>query len=145
MHSNYSSYSGGTGWNKDEHAKPGYVYLIINIWRRKVKIGLSNDPNRRIGELRSVYGAWLFIFLTFKTVNMARLETLAHNKFRPSNAPEPSGMNGYTEWFWLNPIRLIAMVVFLWFKAEQIKFVEKHRTVLNFLGNLLQFVRNKLR
>ena len=137
MHGNYSSYSGGRGWGNEQHAKPGYVYLIINIWRRKVKIGLSNDPDRRIGELRSVYGAWIFIFMRFETVNMAKLETLAHNKFRPSNAPEPSDMNGYTEWFWLNPIRLIGMVVFLWFKAEQIKFTEKHR-------NLLQFFRIKL-
>lgn len=106
-----------------KHTKPGYVYLILNLfrWPLKVKIGLSNNPDRRIKELRSVYGWWLFCFIAVETVNMAKLESLAHNRFRQYKSPEPSHKNGYTEWYLVNPLRLFKMVRFLKSKARQLK------------------------
>lgn len=116
------------GWVSAQHEAPGDIYLIINIWRRKVKLGLSNNPERRIKELRTVYGSHLFIFWTVKTINMAQLEDLAHRHFHPYNAPEPEHLNGHSEWFWLNPVRLIKMMWFLWTEANKQKIHQKLKT-----------------
>jgi hypothetical protein len=48
---------------------------------------------------------------------MSRLEKSAHRKFKQYNEHEAYG-SGRTEWFRINPIRLIRMIAFLFFKAK---------------------------
>lgn len=108
----------------DKHSEPGNVYIIIGLLSRfkvKAKIGLSRSPKRRLRELRDDYGAYLFPVFIITTNNMNRLEKSVHHKFKSYRSPELFG-TGRTEWFEINPIRLVKIITFMFFKEKFFRY-----------------------
>lgn len=56
---------------------PGYIYIVYSIGR--YKIGLSTNPQRRIGEIQSPYPVELICII--QTDDMLSLERQLHNQF----------------------------------------------------------------
>lgn len=104
-----------------EHAEPGEVYIMLGLlrgFRLKAKIGLSRNHRRRLSYLKDDFGKFIFPVFVISTSNMIRLEQAAHHRFRVYNEHEERG-SGRTEWFRINPIRLLKMIWFLYMKEKQ--------------------------
>lgn len=104
----------------EKHAEPGEVYLMLGLlrgFRVWAKIGLSRNHKQRLEYLKNDFGQFIIPVFVVSTNNMARLEKSAHIKFKAYNEHELYG-SGRTEWFRINPIRLIKMIWFLYFKEK---------------------------
>lgn len=123
-----------------EHAKPGEVYIILGLlrgFRLRAKIGLSRNHKQRLAYLKDDFGKFIFPVFVISTNNMIRLEQVAHHHFRAYNEHEARG-SGRTEWFCINPIRLIKMIWFLYVKEKQFVFGDRIESFKN------NFCRNRL-
>jgi hypothetical protein len=136
-------FGGKSRWSAgydEKHAEPGEVYLMLGLlrgFRVRVKIGLSRNHKRRLAYLKDDFGKFIFPVFVISTNNMIRLEQAAHRRFESYREHEERG-SGRTEWFRINPIRLLKMILFLYMKEKQ--FVcENH---LESLKN--KFCRNRL-
>lgn len=47
-----------------------------------VKVGVSNDPDKRLVSLRSTHDHLLKIFIVFKTKNAVKIEAAVKNEFK---------------------------------------------------------------
>lgn len=119
-----------------EHAEPGEVYIMLGLlrgFRLRAKIGLSRNHKQRLAYLKDDFGKFIFPVFVISTNNTIRLEQAAHHHFRDYNEHEAFG-SGRTEWFRINPIRLLKMIWFLYIK-------EKHFAC----GDRIESFRNKFR
>lgn len=125
---------------REKHAEPGEVYLMLGLlrgFRVRAKIGLSRNHRRRLAYLRDDFGRFVFPVFVISSSNMIRLEQAAHHRFKAYNEHEDRG-SGRTEWFRINPIRLLKMIWFLYMKEKQFTCSDK---LESFKSN---FCRNRL-
>lgn len=123
-----------------EHAEPGEVYIMLGLlrgFRLTAKIGLSRNHKRRLAYLKDDFGKFIFPVFVISTNNMIRLEQAAHHRFRAYNEHEERG-SGRTEWFRINPIRLIKMIWFLYMKEKHFQYGDRLESFKN------NFRRNRL-
>lgn len=73
----------------------GYVYWIQDTDKNLIKIGCSNNPERRLRELRNEYGAQLDIIDTIESNHMYLHEHMAHQLYASRRV--------HGEWFNLQP------------------------------------------
>lgn len=114
-------------------SQPGNVYLMLGIlrgFRVKAKIGLSRKRERRLQEVRKDHGRFIFIVFVISTSNMIRLEQAAHRHFKAYKEPEIEG-TGRTEFFRINPIRLIKMIWFLFMKEKSFQCFDRLKSFKN--------------
>lgn len=79
--------------------KQGYVYFIQDPDTKEIKIGLSNNPKRRLAELQKHdKGKNLKIIKQIYSNDMYKLEKYYHDKFKEYRLPPRKG-DGGTEWF----------------------------------------------
>ncbi len=83
----------------------GYIYILDDAGSGAQKIGLSVDPKRRLGEIKSPSGAKPKIVCTIPTYNMKALEVSMHATYASQNLPN-TGVG--REWFKLNPAQVAA-------------------------------------
>lgn len=110
-----------------KHAEPGDVYIMLGLlrgFRVRAKIGLSRRIKRRLQEIREDHGAFIFPVFVISTDNMIRLEKAAHHKFKRYNKHEATG-TGRSEWFEVNPLRLIKMIWFLFCKEKVFQYSDR--------------------
>lgn len=127
------------GYSK-EHAEPGEVYIMLGLLRGlrlRAKIGLSRNHKRRLAYLKDDFGKFIFPVFVISTKNMIRLEQAAHHRFKAYNKHEERG-SGRTEWFRINPIRLLKMIWFLYMKEKQFACGDQIESLKN------NFRRNRL-
>lgn len=125
---------------RQEHAEPGEVYIMLGLlrgFRLKAKIGLSRNHRRRLAYLKDDFGRFIVPVFMISTKNMIRLERAAHHRFRAYNEYEDRG-SGRTEWFRINPIRLLKMIWFLYMKEKQFACYDRIESFKN------NFRRNRL-
>ncbi len=133
------STDGRVGYGK-EHAEPGEVYIVLGLlrgFRLKAKIGLSRNHKRRLAYLKDDFGRFIIPIFVIQTNNMIRLEQAAHHRFKAYNEYEARG-SGRTEWFRINPIRLIKMIWFLYMKEKSFQYGDRLESFKN------SFRRNRL-
>lgn len=105
----------------EKHAKPGQVYIVLGLlrgFRLRAKIGLSRNHKRRLTYLKDDFGKFIFPVFVISTNDMIRLEQAAHRRFQSYRQHEERG-SGRTEWFRINPIRLLKIICFLYVKEKQ--------------------------
>lgn len=76
----------------------GYVYWIEDTDKNLIKIGCSNNPDRRLRELRNEFGAQLDIVYTIESAHMYLHEHMAHQLF--------SSRRVHGEWFDIQPYHM---------------------------------------
>lgn len=126
----------------EKHAEPGEVYIMLGLlqgFRIRAKIGLSRNHQQRLKYLKDDFGQFIIPVFVIQTNNMIRIEKSAHNRFRAYNEHEDRG-SGRTEWFRINPIRLIKMIWFIFMKEKQFSCGDR----IESFKNSLQFRRNRL-
>ena len=84
----------------------GYVYVMDDAGSGAQKIGLSVDPKRRLGEIKSPSGAKPKIVCTIPTYNMKALEGSLHATFATQNLPNTGAGR---EWFNLSSTQVKAI------------------------------------
>ena len=85
--------------NKQQnHAVPGYVYLIYDSAVQLYKIGLSRSPTTRLRYLKQSYGTQLKILQVAWTFNMLFVEQSLHKQFKLVRTYRGK-IDGGTEWF----------------------------------------------
>ena len=85
--------------NKQQnHAVPGYVYLIYDSTVQLYKIGLSRSPTTRLRYLKQSYGTQLKILQIGWTFNMSFVEQSLHKQFKLKRTYRGK-IDGGTEWF----------------------------------------------
>jgi Meiotically up-regulated gene 113 len=96
--------------NKLQSPEPGFNYLMNGVGTNFYKIGKSNDPIRRMGEVQRVIPYKLKIVHTIETINMTYTEDALHRLCRKFRRPG--------EWFeldqkWVNRIcSIISFVLY---------------------------------
>ena len=135
---------GGKGsWSAaygEKHAEAGQVYIVLGLlrgFRLKAKIGLSRNHKRRLAYLKNDFGKFIFPVFVISTNNTIRLEQAAHRRFQSYREHEDRG-SGRTEWFRINPIRLLKMIWFLYVKEKQFVCGDRLESFKN------KFCRNRL-
>jgi hypothetical protein len=117
-------FRGDSGWSAgydQKHAEPGEVYIVLGLlrgFRLKAKIGRSRNHKRRLAYLKNDFGKFIFPVFVISTNSAIRLEQAAHHRFQTYREHEERG-SGRTEWFRINPIRLLKMIWFLYVKEKQ--------------------------
>ena len=121
----------GTEWVKKKRRNyyvPGFVYIFhdLEAIRGKgislCKIGLSRTPRRRRYYLSEEYGSNLRIRAIVPTMNMRLTELLMHKIFVGSRDARTPGLDGYTEWFHVDFLRVKKMQITLFALAAFINF-----------------------
>ena len=85
--------------NKQQnHAVPGYVYLIYDSAVQLYKIGLSRSPTTRLRYLKQSYGTQLKLLQVAWTFNMLFVEQSLHKQFKLARTYRGK-VDGGTEWF----------------------------------------------
>jgi|SRR6478672_5210682 len=84
--------------NQQNHAVPGYVYLIYDPAAQLYKIGLSRSPATRLRYLKQSYGSQLKILQVVWTLNMLLVEQSLHKQFKLVRTYRGK-VDGGTEWF----------------------------------------------
>lgn len=126
----------------EKHAEPGEVYLMLGLlqgFRVRAKIGLSRNHKQRLVYLKDDFSRFIIPIFVISTNNMIRLEKAAHARFKAYNEHEASG-SGRTEWFRVNPIRLIKMIWFLYMKEKQFHYGDR----IESFKNGFRFCQNRL-
>jgi hypothetical protein len=124
----------------EKHAEPGQVYIMLGLlrgFRLRAKIGRSRNHKRRLVYLKNDFGKFIFPVFVISTSNMTRLEQAAHRRFQAYREHEERG-SGRTEWFRVNPIRLLKMIWFLYVKEKQFVCGDRLESFKN------KFCRNRL-
>ena len=86
---------------KQNHAVPGYVYLIYDPSVDLYKIGLSRSPTTRLRYLKQSYGTQLKLLQVVWTFNMLFVEQSLHKQFKLARTYRGK-IDGGTEWFAFN-------------------------------------------
>ena len=84
--------------NQQNHAVPGYVYLIYDSAVQLYKIGLSRSPRTRLRYLKQSYGTQLKLLQVVWTFNMLFVEKSLHKQFKLARTYRGK-IDGGTEWF----------------------------------------------
>lgn len=84
----------------------GYVYVMDDAGSGAQKIGMSVDPKRRLGEIKSPSGAKPKIVCTIPTYNMKALEDSLHTAYATQNLPNTGAGR---EWFNLSSSQVKAI------------------------------------
>jgi hypothetical protein len=124
----------------EKHAEPGEIYIVLGLlrgFRLRAKIGLSRNHKRRLAYLKDDFGKFIFPVFVISTNNMIRLEQAAHRRFQTYREHEDRG-SGRTEWFRINPVRLLKMIWFLYAKEKQFVCGDRLESFKN------KFCRNRL-
>ncbi|MEG4503880.1 GIY-YIG nuclease family protein [Microcoleus sp. F6_B4] len=114
---------------KQNHYKPGFVYLfhdplaVITKGVTLCKAGLSGKPKRRRYYLSQEYQSDLIIKAIAPTMNMRLTEILIHKIFQKHNVLRQQGLDGYTEWFAVDFLRIIQMQTLLYLVAIAVNFL----------------------
>jgi len=114
---------------KQNHYKPGFVYIFhdpLAVLAKGItmcKVGLSGKPKRRRYYLSQEYQSDLIIKTIAPTMNMRVTEILIHKMFEKHNVLRQRGLDGYTEWFAVNFLRILQMQVSLYLVAAAVNFV----------------------
>lgn len=85
-------------------AKPRYIYIFKDN-TYGIKLGVSNNPNRRLQEIRksaNLYNLDIYAVYTFSK-SAFNLESLAHNHFKNRQVLTGTVFDGYTEFFNVTP------------------------------------------
>lgn len=115
---------------KQNHYKPGFVYLfhdplvVVTKGVTLCKAGLSGKPKRRRYFLSQEYQNNLIIkAMAFRpasyapTMNRRVTEVILHKMFEKHNVLRQQGLDGYTEWFAVDLLRIVQMQVSLYLVA----------------------------
>ena len=96
----------------EAYHKPGFVYcieavgfggLIPGLWQKRIKIGISNNPERRVHELAGTQPPCNFTIIhQVYVTDMASVEDSLHEAFEHKHVE----LDRSTEWFSLNPLEL---------------------------------------
>ena len=96
----------------EAYHKPGFVYcieavgfggLIPGLWQKRIKIGISNNPERRVHELAGTQPPCNFTIIhQVYVIDMASVEDSLHEAFEHKHVE----LDRSTEWFSLNPLEL---------------------------------------
>lgn len=84
--------------NQQNHAAPGYVYLIYDPAAQLYKIGLSRSPATRLRYLKQSYGTQIKLLQVAWTFNMLFVEQSLHKQFKLARTYRGK-IDGGTEWF----------------------------------------------
>ena len=100
--------------NKQQnHAVPGYVYLIYDSAVQLYKIGLSRSPTTRLRYLKQSYGTQLKLLQVAWTFNMLFVEKSLHKQFKLVRTYRGK-IDGGTEWFdfnwWVVPFVKVSLL-----------------------------------
>ncbi len=89
----------------EAYHKPGFVYcieavgfggLIPGLWQKRIKIGISNNPERRVHELAGTQPPCNFIIIhQVYVTDMASVEDSLHEAFEHKHVE----LDRSTEWF----------------------------------------------
>ncbi|MEG4532996.1 GIY-YIG nuclease family protein [Microcoleus sp. D2_18a_D3] len=90
---------------------PGFNYIFQD--GALCKVGLSETPKIRRYYLSKEYAANLEIRAIVFTMNMKLTEKMMHRIFEGSHYLRTKGLDGYTEWFEVNPLRVLLMQITL--------------------------------
>jgi hypothetical protein len=109
----------GLNKNKLNHHKPGFVYIFEDpktrlCWGISLcKIGLSRSPKSRRYFLSREYETNLEVRAIVPTLDMKLTEDFMHTIFNSCRARRTLGLDGYTEWFRVNFMKLKLMQITL--------------------------------
>lgn len=101
---------------QQNHAVPGFVYLIYDPAAQLYKIGLSRSPATRLRSLKRSYGGQLKVLQIAWTLNMMFVEKSLHEQFKLQRRYRGK-IDGGTEWFDLNWWQIPAVKASLALKA----------------------------
>ena len=86
-------------YNSDS-TTPHYLYIIKHSSKPIIKIGRSEEPEKRINSIISSIGECEIIFKTVNSFKVIKaLEIFLHDKFKDYCKVQPKGVSGRTEWF----------------------------------------------
>jgi len=79
----------------------GFLYVLSSDTVKKIKIGITNNMDRRVKELSIIYGdlTVMYTLTNIEYKNLTGLESYLFDKFDSYCEPEPMGKSGRTEWF----------------------------------------------
>lgn len=79
---------------------PHYLYIIKHSSKPIIKIGRSEEPEKRIKSIISSIGECKIIFKTVNSFKVIKaLEIFLHDHFKNYCKVQPKGVSGRTEWF----------------------------------------------
>jgi hypothetical protein len=113
---------------KQNHYRRGFVYIFhdpLVVLAKDItmcKVGLSGKPKRRRYYLSEEYQSNLIIKAIAPTMNMRVTEILMHKLFEKHNVLREQGLDGYTEWFQVNFLRILVMQISLYLVAALVNF-----------------------
>ncbi|WP_445250992.1 MULTISPECIES: GIY-YIG nuclease family protein [unclassified Microcoleus] len=99
---------------------PGFNYIFQD--GNLCKVGLSETPKTRRYFLSQEYQTNLEIRAIVFTMNMRLTEKMMHKIFEGSHQLRTKGLDGYTEWFQVNPWRVLRMQVTLFLLCWFVNF-----------------------
>lgn len=114
---------------KQNYYKPGFVYIfhdplaVLAEGITMCKVGLSGTPKRRRYYLSEEYQSNLIIKAIAPTMNIRLTEIVMHQILKKHNVLRKQGLDGYTEWFTVNSLRIIQMRPSLYLVAIAINFL----------------------
>lgn len=114
---------------KQNYYKPGFVYIfhdplaVLAEGITMCKVGLSGTPKRRRYYLSEEYQSNLIIKAIAPTMNIRLTEIVMHQILKKHNVLRKQGLDGYTEWFAVNSLRIIQMRPSLYLVAIAINFL----------------------
>ena len=108
----------GSRRSKNQY-RPGFVYVFQDPETQDTqnktlcKIGLSGTPRSRCYYLSQEYGSDLVIRAIAFTLNMRLTEIWMHQIFKADSELRTPGLDGFTEWFRVNYLRMKWMQIML--------------------------------
>ena len=105
---------------RQNHYVPGFVYIFQDS--NLCKIGLSRKPKQRRYYLSQEYKTDLQIRAIVPTFNMRLTELWMHKIFEDSHVYRTKGLDGYTEWFQVNYLRVKQIQIMLFVVATIVNF-----------------------
>ena len=78
------------------------IYIIEDTLHKIYKIGISNNPNKRLKQLQTGSHSKLEIYKTYEVNNARLIETSLHNGFKLKCNKNDQGDDLMGEWFYLS-------------------------------------------
>ncbi|MCC3459821.1 MAG: GIY-YIG nuclease family protein [Oscillatoriales cyanobacterium] len=102
---------------------PGFVYIVYSRKYKCYKIGLTRYMTERYNQLSEIYESLDFI-ICVETNNMRQLELAMHRRYAKQRRYLDPSLNGFTEWFKFNLIKIIEVKLVLKIMCKWFDFLD---------------------
>ncbi len=87
-----------------------FLYLLHLPHTNLFKIGISDNPRRRVGRLCRTWRTRIALVETFRYEDARQVERFWHKTFAAFNSPIYGNRDGFTEWYQLDAFQILAFI-----------------------------------